>query len=786
MPSRDSVASRSKGQPASCSSDPGGALTGPRVHRPRHARALVGPCVVNRRTVTLRLFVVGFVAAFAATLTSLVVAPAPALAAGSWPVDISALGSVQLYSHGNGNVTALNCSQHGGGSSVAVQSWNSSGRSLGSIPIPPTVSEVLGDCGYQPHPTSKDGRIYLYNFNNDTGENSIVAIKNGQRLWEFPVSGYCSGRMGDVGEIAVSTTTLYALVRTQCAGSTQYRHEILGIRLSDHTQTFRKDLGLYEISPNGTHILLYQSGIVVRLNEFTSPIRFRYLSRAGVESTAKARQLQLSGSEHFGDWTLAYDGTVTAYITRPGSTCSGGSDVTKRVVRLKPGSANAIFNIDAECFVSNGIRPMPDGRTILMRSGPSDQEQGTDSRQFLTITETGGLTYFSAPMPQASEVDFYGGRQFEVDGNGNVIFVRSLVQTEGDGDQYINVDVLAPDGHLKSRSSTELSSLNGQRDGLVPSGNLAISNGALYVDAYIPSTGGDRLVKFDLPGIGMDYPRNRILNVTPPSSSELEYVALGDSFSSGEGVEEGATLFIPPSDTNGCHRSLSAYPMLLNQDATLNLNLSPENFRACSGATTQAVRDGRNGEPGQLDSVSSATDVITITVGGNDVNFGDFVRTCLQPDTGGCAEGTQVYNSTMFAIDNLLPSSLADLYAAIQSRLTAGNSAASVYVVGYPFVVRAGDESCSVLDQLGTDEQQAAELVTVALNRSILEAVANLSDPRFKYVDPLQSTSPFEGHDMCGPDPYFINFCFCQNPDYTAHPNRRGQEAYAQLIRAAM
>ena len=103
----------------------------------------------------------------------------------------------------------------------------------------------------------------------------------------------------------------------------------------------------------------------------------------------------------------------------------------------------------------------------------------------------------------------------------------------------------------------------------------------------------------------------------------------GDLFSSGEGVPP----FISGTDTstNGCHRSTQAYAMLLDQDPALNLNL--QSFRACSGATTQTMVSGQGDNGNQLDAITADTDVVTLTVGGNNVEFATFVENCLTPGT---------------------------------------------------------------------------------------------------------------------------------------------------------
>lgn len=194
--------------------------------------------------------------------------------------------------------------------------------------------------------------------------------------------------------------------------------------------------------------------------------------------------------------------------------------------------------------------------------------------------------------------------------------------------------------------------------------------------------------------------------------------------------------------------------------------------------------DGWQSEGNQLDAVNSETDVVTLTIGGNNVEFATFVENCLTPGTGGCAEGTESYNLAMQRIDQLLPGHLATLFGQIQTQLTSGNTTAKVYVVGYPMVIRAGYSSCSYT-LLGANEQQAAQNITYALNSKIYSAVNATLDWRFKYVPADEQSSPFYGHDMCDANSYF-NSLDLQHEVYTAHPNVVGQQAYATLIKNFM
>jgi hypothetical protein len=111
------------------------------------------------------------------------------------------------------------------------------------------------------------------------------------------------------------------------------------------------------------------------------------------------------------------------------------------------------------------------------------------------------------------------------------------------------------------------------------------------------------------------------------------YVAMGDSYASGEGLQASATSYLSPSNSDGCHRSATAYP--ISVAASLNVDLGQfetygsGGFVACSGATTKDVLNGQNGEPAQLSALSSATRWVTLTAGGDDLHFSNVLLACL-------------------------------------------------------------------------------------------------------------------------------------------------------------
>ena len=131
------------------------------------------------------------------------------------------------------------------------------------------------------------------------------------------------------------------------------------------------------------------------------------------------------------------------------------------------------------------------------------------------------------------------------------------------------------------------------------------------------------------------------------------YVALGDSFSSGEGAfSYGTVLGVPwqnPQNAESvqCHRSRDSYPYYV---ATLMLWNDPKSV-ACTGATTDDLWDT------QLNAVNSDARVVTLTIGGNDAAFGPVVSDCAQsvinPNGWDCASNTTMTDQVDLALEGL-------------------------------------------------------------------------------------------------------------------------------------
>jgi len=144
------------------------------------------------------------------------------------------------------------------------------------------------------------------------------------------------------------------------------------------------------------------------------------------------------------------------------------------------------------------------------------------------------------------------------------------------------------------------------------------------------------------------------------SPPQTDYVALGDSYAAGQG----AAPYTDPT----CFVSRKGYPVIADNLKGVQLNANA----GCSGYTAGAVA-------GNLPASVSGAEVITITVGANDVGTTGILLACLpdptSPQCGGALAGAQAKLT-----DGTLASSLATMVGAI--RYQAPN--AKIVLTGYP------------------------------------------------------------------------------------------------------
>jgi lysophospholipase L1-like esterase len=232
----------------------------------------------------------------------------------------------------------------------------------------------------------------------------------------------------------------------------------------------------------------------------------------------------------------------------------------------------------------------------------------------------------------------------------------------------------------------------------------------------------------------------------------VDYAALGDSYSSGVGTG----VYDRPGQ--GCLRSSKSYPPMW-AEAT-----SPRTFAflACSGATTRDVLDS------QVPPVGRGVDLVTVTMGGNDVGFGTVLRTCTTAaDDETCIAAIRASEGVALTV---LPVRLARTLTAIRQAAPH----AKIVVLGYPRLFELG-EACPA----GTpNERRRTELNDGAdLLVGVIASVSRLHDATFVDV-----RDDFAGHGVCAAT---SGQAWINGPSGTAdayHPNIAGYQGYRKAL----
>ena len=210
------------------------------------------------------------------------------------------------------------------------------------------------------------------------------------------------------------------------------------------------------------------------------------------------------------------------------------------------------------------------------------------------------------------------------------------------------------------------------------------------------------------------------LAITTPAAaqSSVNYVALGDSYSSGVG----AGNYIPSSGS--CDRSTNAYPQLW---ANANAPASYVSV-ACSGATTSSVIST------QLSTLSGSTTLVSITVGGNDVGFSSVMETCVLESTNACVSAIDNAENEMAT---QLPGELNNVLGDIGT--DAPN--AQVVVLDYPQLYDLS-QSAWCIGLSNTDR--------VDLNQAANDLDGQIQSAAGRYGDTFGDVrSQFTGHQIC-------------------------------------
>lgn len=250
-----------------------------------------------------------------------------------------------------------------------------------------------------------------------------------------------------------------------------------------------------------------------------------------------------------------------------------------------------------------------------------------------------------------------------------------------------------------------------------------------------------------------------LLGTSTDISQRLDYLALGDSYISGEGAYEyrdGTDI-----DNNKCHISQRSYPYLISDQ----LNYSGFKSVACSGAVIEDVinivipesngkksqAQGKNepiynneiysnflpGYRAQLKFVTqNRPKIVTVSIGGNDIGFSDIIERCLAPDS---CYSTYEDRLELVRLINRKYVALKDNYSKIKNNTSADSK---IYVIGYPQIAKPNG-SCAVNVRLNAAELEFARLLISYLN-SVIKISADEAGVR--YVD---AEDALVGYRLC-------------------------------------
>jgi lysophospholipase L1-like esterase len=238
-------------------------------------------------------------------------------------------------------------------------------------------------------------------------------------------------------------------------------------------------------------------------------------------------------------------------------------------------------------------------------------------------------------------------------------------------------------------------------------------------------------------------------------SRSLSYVALGDSYAAGFGAGK---------YVNDCYQSRRGYPALLDRETRASLQANA----TCNGATTQTVLAT------QLSALTPRTELVTLTVGGNDLGFASVATTCAPGPSVACQAAVNGALA-LLAPQPTGPSVLATRLAATYGAVATGAPRAEILVTGYPYLFEPpvpGQPNAAVVLALNN--------ATSALNATIKATVAASATAgvEITYVD---VTAGFAGHGIGSERPFLHD----TGPE-ALHPTARGYRVYAKALTRAL
>lgn len=301
----------------------------------------------------------------------------------------------------------------------------------------------------------------------------------------------------------------------------------------------------------------------------------------------------------------------------------------------------------------------------------------------------------------------------------------------------------------------------------------------------------------------------------------LRYLALGDSFSSGEGDtgrdKDGKNYYLPGTDDEGagdmCHISKRSYPFLLRDrwgiserwmksvacsGAMLKADYYAEvssyygqDSRLASKKGIEALRDKalRDVQPGWVPQIefirTYRPHIVTLTGGGNDVGFADVLIYCAKPTITSVSK----YDRCEYAkwgsyLNRMLLTSIDSQFAytvELINKIKQVSPMTKVVIVGYPSFISAEADYCEINGGfLSPPERHMINQATTYMN-SMLRSAAFTTHSSFVNVE-----QALVGGRICEGEEYVTDLLKhivrIANTSERFHPNALGHKRLADSI----
>lgn len=258
-----------------------------------------------------------------------------------------------------------------------------------------------------------------------------------------------------------------------------------------------------------------------------------------------------------------------------------------------------------------------------------------------------------------------------------------------------------------------------------------------------------------------------LTGTTAHAAAPLDYAALGDSYSAGSGV-------LPVDASNLlCLRSTANYPHVIASRTGARLK-----DVTCGAAQTKHFTTSQYlGVGPQVNALDAGTDLVTLTIGGND--NGTFINAITACGSAGVLSGgkgspCKDKHGTTFD-DQIDANTYPALKAALQSvRAKAPN--ARVAALGYPWIMpAAADPSCFAKLPIASGDVSYLRGIQAHLNAVVKRAA---EETGAVYVDFSQAS---EGHDACkAAGTRWIEPLLFGTNIVPVHPNALGERRMAE------